>query len=88
MSDKEDIQKPNSDKIFALADEKYREGLKQDKNYRWGQAFWNTADNVFQKWYPELLDTFRELKNTEFDCFFDNEKVLPLLGKIRELLKD
>ncbi|MDL0089557.1 hypothetical protein [Campylobacter gastrosuis] len=63
-------------KIKSLA----QKHIKQNPHIRYGQAVFNISYEL----YPNATD---ELRASEFDCFYDDEKVLIFLEKLDEILK-
>ena len=48
---------------------------------RWGQAVFNSAYDF----YPEEVN---QLRNTEFDCFYADEKTTEFMNQLGKILED
>lgn len=69
----------NAFKMFNIIMSRYLDY--KEKNLRKGQSIYNAACDMF----PAFT---KELNGTEFDCFYDDEKVDIFLDKLYSIIKE
>lgn len=50
--------------------------MKANPSWRKGQTYWNVTESyVYEKGNPEQINRFEEIRASEKDCFYVDEKV-------------
>ena len=72
--------------IFEKANQDYINLHNKNITIRWGQTLWNTAeDYIRENCSPAVVDKLRDLKGSDYDCFYDDQKTVLFIKKLKEL---